>query len=78
MLMHVTGHDKSGTRPRVTTFGHQPQPGLPSGHVLWVPKTSCHQVIFVEDAASAVAPPGPDMIQIGDSTRQWAERRGLV
>jgi hypothetical protein len=27
----------------------------------------CHQVIFVEDAASAVTPLGPEMIQISNA-----------
>jgi len=38
----------------------------------------CHQVIFVEDAASAVTPPDPEMIQISNAVGQGAERRGLV
>ena len=38
----------------------------------------CHQVIFVEDAASAVTPLDPEMIQISNAAGQGAERRGLV
>ena len=38
----------------------------------------CHQVIFVEDAASAVTPLDPEMIQVSNAVGQGAERRGLV
>ena len=38
----------------------------------------CHQVIFVEDAASAVTPLDPEMIEVGNVAGQRAERRGLV
>ena len=38
----------------------------------------CHQVIFVEDSASTVTPPDPEMIQISNAVGQGAERRGLV
>ena len=38
----------------------------------------CHQVIFVEDAASAVTALDPEMIQISNAAGQGAERRGLV
>ena len=38
----------------------------------------CHQVIFVEDSASTVTPPDPEMIQISNVVGQGAERRGLV
>ena len=37
----------------------------------------CHQVIFVEDAASSVTPPDPEMIQISNAVGQGAERCGL-
>jgi hypothetical protein len=37
----------------------------------------CHQVIFVEDAASAVAQPDPEIIQISNAVGQGAERCGL-
>jgi hypothetical protein len=29
-------------------------------------------------ASGAVAPPDPEVVQVGDATRQRAERRGLV
>src|SRR5690242_6338202 len=38
----------------------------------------CHQVVFVEDPASTVTPPDPEMIQISSAVGQGAERRGLV
>ena len=38
----------------------------------------CHQVIFVEDAASAVTPLDPEMIQVSTVVGQGAERRGPV
>ena len=38
----------------------------------------CHQVIFVEDAASGVTPLDPEMIQVGSVAGQGAERCGLV
>src|ERR1022692_3005712 len=37
-----------------------------------------HQVIFVEDAASAVTPLDAEMIQISNAAGQGVERRGLV
>jgi hypothetical protein len=38
----------------------------------------CRQVIFVEDAAGAVMPPDPEMIQAGDAVWQRPQWRGLV
>jgi hypothetical protein len=34
----------------------------------------CHQVIFVEDAASAVTPLDPELIQISNAVGQGAKR----
>lgn len=38
----------------------------------------CHQVIFVQDATSAVTSLDPEMIQVSNAVGQRAERRGLV
>ena len=38
----------------------------------------CHQVIFVDYAAGAVAPADTEVVQFGGATRQWAERRSLA
>jgi hypothetical protein len=35
----------------------------------------CHQVIFVEDAASAVTPLDPEMVQVGDAVSSPARGR---
>jgi hypothetical protein len=38
----------------------------------------CHQAILVNHAYGAVAPPGAEMVQVGDAIGQRAKRRGLV
>lgn len=38
----------------------------------------CHQVIFMNHAAGAVAPLDQEMIQVGHAIWQRAERRGLI
>jgi hypothetical protein len=38
----------------------------------------CHQAIFVDDAARAVMPPDPEIIQVGDAIWQRPQWRGLV
>jgi hypothetical protein len=37
----------------------------------------CHQAIFVDHAASAVTPPDPDVVWVGDTVGQWAQWRCL-
>jgi hypothetical protein len=41
-------------------------------------ENSCDQAILVDDATDAVMPPDPEMIQLGDPTWQWPQRRGMV
>jgi hypothetical protein len=38
----------------------------------------CHQAIFMNPAAGAVAPPDAEVVQVGDAIGLRAERRGLV
>jgi hypothetical protein len=38
----------------------------------------CHQAIFVDYASGAVASPDTEVVQVGDSIWQRAQRRGLV
>jgi hypothetical protein len=38
----------------------------------------CHQAIFMNHASGAVAPPDPEVVQVGDVIWQRAERGGLV
>jgi hypothetical protein len=58
---------------KAAELGREPGYFAPAGA-----ENLCHQVIFVEDAASAVTPPDPGMIQISNAVGQGAERRGLV
>ena len=37
----------------------------------------CHQAILVNHASGAVAPPDAEVLQVGDTIGQRAERRGL-
>jgi 5-methyltetrahydropteroyltriglutamate--homocysteine methyltransferase len=46
--------------------------------VLWVPKTLCHQVTFMNHASGAVAPPDTETVQAGNAIRRRAQRRGPV
>ena len=45
---------------------------------LWVPNTLYHQAISWIYAASAVAPPDAEVVQVGDPIGQRPERPGLV
>ena len=38
----------------------------------------CHQAIFMNNAADAVTPLNPEMIQVGDAVGQRAQWRGLL
>jgi len=38
----------------------------------------CHQAIFMNNAADAVTPLNPEMIQVGDAVEQRAQWRGLL
>ena len=58
--------------------GHVAAHRVPHLTRLWVPKTYCHQAIFMNHASGAVAPPDAEVIQAGDAIWQRAERRGLV
>lgn len=47
--------------------------------VLWVvgAENLCHQVIFINHATGAVAPPDAEVVQVGDAPRQKAKEHGL-
>ena len=66
-----------------------PWPGKRASHdpftaASWFPNSLigaenlCHQAIFVDDTTRAVAPPDPEVIEVGDAIWQGAQWRSLV